>query len=247
MKNIIVISPKVSSQSARILAQNLGAYYENPYNTGNRNFEKYDLIFNYGFSHYFVHKGVVINKPAAIKIAIDKTMTFKKLKNQGITVPFTENYNEACKWIKQGDTVVARSTATGANGVGLKYCTTEEELEGTQATFWTKFVPHTHEFRVNVWRDNVISIYDKVRVEDGEGDKFEFVLYRGQENHPQMVALVKKVWDNTGLDWCGMDIICDKKGNLSLLEINSAPILYPFTVNKLVNLVTKEGVIGEKN
>lgn len=239
MSKIIVISPKVSSRSARILAQSLGAEYENPYNTGRRNFGKYDVVINYGFSREIAYSNV-INKPKNVAMAVEKTLTFQKLGLENITVPFTDKYKVALDWVKQGDVVVARATANEANGKGLTYCTTEEELEKTQAVLWTKFVPHTHEFRVNVWRDRVVSIYDKVRIKDGHNEKFEFILYKGQENHPQLIDLVQKVWKCIGLDWCGMDILCNKEGKLFLLEVNSAPILYPFTVNRLVNLINKE-------
>lgn len=243
--SIIVLSPDISEDSAKHLAEALGAKWENPYKTENRDFSKYDLIFKYGFSKAIKKKpiiGKVLNKTEATNIAMDKIAVFKVLEKEKITVPFTVDKDVARQWFKKGNVVVARSLVKGANGAGLVYCETEQKLENTEAIFWTKYIEHTNEFRVNIWRNKVISIYDKKR-KPHKGEKtelFDFILYKGQENHPQLVNMVQKVWENIGLDWCGIDILCTKGGELILLEINSAPILYPHTLKILTSLVRKE-------
>lgn len=235
MPKILVISPSVAKESAKLLAKALKADWENPYKTKHRDFTPYEYVFKYGFSRP-IKSNKVFNKTIATNKARDKLVFFELFKKDDITVLYTTEKEKALAWIKQGGCATAREFSKENNGKGLKFCTTEEDLDKFPAKFWTAFEPHTHEFRVNVWRDKVVSIYNK-EIKNGF---FKFTLYQGQEEQPQLVAMVKMVWDKLGLDWCGLDILCTEGGKLYLLEVNSAPILFPFTINKLVKLIKKE-------
>jgi len=228
----IVLSSKAGYESALALSEALECKYENPYETENRHFLGYDKVIKYGFSPGIVcDKGTtIINKTKSTVVALDKIKTFKLFPDK--SVPFTENIKEAAKWLKEGQ-VAARATATGHNSEGIVFCQTAEELLEADAKFFTKYVEHTNEFRVNVWRNKVVSVYDKVQT----GDLFSFKLFKGVEEQPQLVEFVQDVYDKTKLDWYGLDILRDKDGKLTLLEINSAPILYPYTLKKLVSLI----------
>ena len=237
MNNIVVLSPEVSKESAGILAEALGAKLEFPYKTENRDFNNYDYVFKYGFSKPIkAKKGCVFNKSKAVEISRDKVSTFNALKGLGITVDFTDDYPIARDWMKDGHTVVARKYSKESNGKGMSYCTSLGQLENTDAVFWTKCEYEAQELRVNLWHNRVISIYVKIK----ENDFFVFKLHKGMEEHPQLVNIANKVYDKIGLDFCGLDILNDKEGNLLLLEVNSAPILFPYTCNKLVACIKKE-------
>ena len=233
----IVISSKAGYESALALSEALGCAYENPFETDNRDFSKYSCVVKYGFSRpIHTKKGtLVFNKTKSTKIALDKVVTFELFKDDGIIVPYTTNIKEAAKWLKDG-MVVARATATGHNSDGVTFCQDAEDLLNAEATFFTKYIDHTNEFRVNCWRNKVVSVYDKVE----RKGLFSFELFQGVETQPQLVALVNKVFDKTSLDWFGMDVLRDKKGDLWMLEINSAPILYPYTLKKLTTIIKQE-------
>jgi glutathione synthase/RimK-type ligase-like ATP-grasp enzyme len=233
--NIVVISPKVAQESAQFLAESLGADYVNPYETDKRNFTGWDIVFNYGFSRK-IKSNKVFNNPENVQISRDKVACLQVLKGKCKTIDFTLSKEEASKWIEVGEIVVARAQVKGDNGKGLVYCYTQEDLNKTEAKFWTKYQDHTHEFRVNVWKGKVVSIYNKVR----KNDHFKFELYRGQEEHPQLVHIAKHCYDNIGLDWMGLDLLCTNKGELHFLEANSAPILFPYTCKRLINLIKQE-------
>lgn len=235
----IVLSSKAGQESASNLAEYLGCKYENPYETENRSYMEYTTVFKYGFSRPIkTKKGtLVLNKTESTLTALDKMKTFDLFKDDGVIVPYTTDIKQAAKWLKEG-MVVARATATGHNSEGIVFCQDAEDLLNAEAKFFTKYVDHTNEFRVNCWRNGVVSVYDKVQV----GEEFSFKLFKGVEEQPQLVALVNKIYEKTKLDWFGLDVLRDKKGNLWLLEVNSAPILYPYTLKKLATIIEKEQV-----
>ena len=237
--SIIVISPKVGEESAKLLAKKLKASYENPYETDKRDFRDYDVIFNYGFSRP-IKGNTVFNKNENINKARCKITTLSLLKDDDITVEFTQDKEEAIKWIKQHHIAVARDKAKATQGKGLAYCYTLEDIDNLPAKFWTKYYENTHEFRINTWRDKALAVYTKKH--DVKEGTFSFVKFDGVENHPQLQALVQKVYEKIGLDFSGIDVLRDEKGDLKLLEVNSAPILPEEEVNLLVKAV-KEAIV----
>lgn len=234
---IAVLTPEVSKESAEVLATALNADLIFPYVTEERDFTKYDYVFKYGFSKKIkAKKGATFNKTENINIARDKIQTFVTLKDENITVPMTLNKEQAVQWIKDGHNAVAREFSKEANGKGITYCTTIKELNTAPAIFWTKQIHEVQELRVYLWRNKVLSIYIK---DIGDGN-FIFKLNKGQEEHPQLVNMANKVYEKVGLDFCGLDVLTDVDGTLLLLEVNSAPILFPYTCKKLVSQIKQE-------
>lgn len=227
---ILVISPSIAKESAQALSEALAAEYMNPYETKRRKFLKHDIVVNYGFSRDIVGNKI-INTSKAVNIARDKIECFTRLKNVVPTVLMTTEREAAEKWIRSGRIVVARDRVKGDNGKGLTYCSTLKELVAcTEAKFFTRYIHHTNEYRVNVWRGKVLSVYDKIR----KAEHFKFNLLKGQDNHPQLAMFAEAVHKATELDWFGMDLIRTEKGTLFFLEVNSAPVLFPHTTAKLV-------------
>lgn len=242
MLNAIVISPKCASLSAKVLAEYLDLPYDNPYQSNRRDFLSYGHVINYGFSRD-IHANNLINRTRPIRNSINKIDTLSLLDDEDkIIVPFTLNKDTAFAWLDAGHSVVCRGRVDGSNSAGTMIVADAKDLNETPAQFWTQYVPHTNEYRVNLWRDKVVSVYDKVErdVGDGEGMCFSFELFQGQDEHPQLVALAKKVYDKIGLDWCGVDVLRGEDGHLHVLEVNSAPVLYPYTLRKLCNHIEQE-------
>lgn len=233
---IIVLHSKEGTDSAKFLADALNADYENPYQTEKTNYLNYTLVVKYGVSKKIkAPPGKVINKSLETLKAINKTQTFELLAKENVTVPYTKNKEIAKEWINSG-WVVARNTENQHNGKGMQYCTTKNEVELSTPIFWTKYVNHTNEFRIYCWKNKVLSIYDKK-----ENDNiFTFHLFKGAENHPQLQEMVNKIQKHIKLDWYGLDVLRDINGTLYLLEINSAPILFPYTRAKLLPHILKE-------
>jgi hypothetical protein len=238
MTKTVVLYTKVGEQSAHILAEALKADCENPYETDKRDFSNYDCIFKFGFSRPVkAVKGATINKAIPTQIAIDKLKTFDALIGCDITVAYTTDKTEAHNWLMDGHILVARRTSSGSNGDGLSYIQSITEFNNSDAVFWTKLIDEVQELRVYIWKKEVLSIY--VKTINNNSGVFDFKLIKKDDsyNHPQLVDLVNKVYNNIGLDFCGLDIITDTSGKLNLLEINSSPILFPYTVKQLVSKI----------
>jgi len=235
MKKAIILYPDIAKDSANELADALGIDRENPYETKNRHFLAYDTVIRYGFSRP-VAANSFINHRKGINRAINKLKVFSLLKDSVKTLEFTEDINVAKKWLKDGHYAVARAKGDSSNGIGVSYCDTLEELEEAPALFWTKYVFHEKEYRVNFWRDEVISVYDKIV----PNHDFKFKLMFSLTKHPQLLDFAEKIYDKIGLDFYGADFLCDEKGTLHLLEINSSPVLFPHTIKKLKAKLEKE-------
>lgn len=236
MKNLVVISPKVAKESAQALATALEADYINPYETKERKFSDYKYMFNYGFSRPTSGTKRKFNKAKEVQLSMDKELCFETVVGCVPTVKITKDKQEAYNWIKQGRIVVARLTTTGSNGEGLVFCSTKKELDLVDAPMYTRYIEHTNELRINIWRGQIISIYDK-KIENGF---FKFKLLQGFNNQPQAINIAKNLYERIGLDFMGADVLLTAKGNLYFLEANSAPVLFPYTIKRLVNLIKKE-------
>lgn len=236
---IAILCNDVSKESAEMLASALKAKLFNGKTTDKRDFTEFKAVFKYGFSGK-IKANTVFNKSIPTKIAIDKIATFQALQTENITVPFTQDITVAQDWINHHGTAVARELTKGCNAKGMVYCDRHNLLlSTTPAKFWTRYKYHTDEFRVNVWRGKVVSVYTKVMQEEEDGWRFKFTPFEGIEEHPQLVDIVQKVYNNIKLDWCGIDILRDVDGKLMVLEVNSAPLLIPETLKKLVKLIRK--------
>lgn len=238
MPKFVVISPEIAEESATYLAEHLGAEYINPYTKKEYHFpkKKYDFLFNYGVS--YPTTGVKkINKASAVNIAQDKIKCIQLLQGKVPTVSLTLSRKEAETWLAKGYIVVARTIVKGDNGKGLVYCKTKKQLDKVvDVKFFTRYLEHTNEYRINVWKGKVLSVYDKKR----KGLFFKFYLMKAQENHPQLAMFAEEAFKVTSLDWFGMDLLRTEDGLLHFLEVNSAPVLFPYTTIKLVENIKKE-------
>lgn len=232
---MLILSPKVGEESATILADFLEVKYENPYDTGNTDYRHVDVVFKYGVSKKIKAK-TVINKSKAVSKARDKLAIYTLFKGTEHEIPYTLDKEEAYPWLKNKGMVLARALIKGDNGKGITFCTTKKELDVAPAKFYTRFIPHDYEFRVNVWRNKIVSIYQKKR----NGDYFKFIFVKGDVTNDKLQSIVDKIHTEVGLDWYGMDVLVDKKGTFRLLELNSAPIMFPITVKRLAKILKEE-------
>ena len=158
-----IISPNVSKESAQQLAEVLGLnYYADRFN----DLRMFDTVINYGSTHNFLYNKV-INTPEAVQICKNKISTLKRLKDKCNTVIYTKEREVANSWREKDLCVVAREFETQSQNKGITFCLTKEKLDTAPAKFWTKYQYHTNELRINVFKDKIISVFDKQKQEDG--------------------------------------------------------------------------------
>lgn len=99
------------------------------------------------------------------------------------------------------------------------------------ATFFTEFIPHTKEYRLWTFRNEVLATYVKVMrfpekyVHFGNTHQNGFVtVFVDQEDVPKKLKdLAIQATKAVGLDFAGVDILHGKDGRYYVLEANSAP------------------------
>ena len=228
-----VISPNVSRESARNLAELLGANY---HAAEHNDLRMYDNVINYGSSHDFLFKKV-INHPAAVKICVNKLSTFKRIEKDCDVIPWTKDKAIARQWLDTDGCVVARANETGSQNSGLTFCENLSTFNAAPAKFYTRMFWHTNELRLNVYKGKLLTVYDKIRQKDGTW-KFHHVEVK---DYPKAIAdMITAIQKHIGIDLYGMDVLVNKKGQYRLLEVNTGAILHEETQIALVPILKKE-------
>jgi hypothetical protein len=235
MNKTVIISPKSTSKSARYLAEVLGADYCNPYKHDKTDFSSYEKVINWGISGGFAANSI-LNHFVAVGNAVDKIATFKLLEGHCKTLEWTTSLDQASKWIKAGNIVVARELINSSCTKGLDFIHEVKDLTNKPYKLFTKYIDGIGEFRVNVFKGKVVSILEKVQLED---NTYHHKLLYG-EPIKQITDMVKAVDTRLGLDYYGLDVIADEKHIYHLIEVNSAPSLFGTTATRFVKLLQKE-------
>lgn len=234
MKNICVIAPNVTKESASKLARELEIpFYKNEFS----DLRMFDTVFNYGSTIPFRFKKV-INRPEAVSICVNKISTFKRLKNCS-TISWTQSREQAREWFLKDGVVIIRKLETGAQGKGMVIAENQKTFDNNVGKFYSRVFNHAIELRVNVFNNKVLSVYEKRRTnENGEGF-FEFHFLDIKTKHPEVEKMIKDISNNIHIDFYGMDILVNSEGTYKLLEINSGPILQDETCNALIKEIAK--------
>ncbi len=201
-----------------------------------------------------IQKGVtILNKPTAVNIAANKLSTFQVLSRAGVPIPkFTTTFTEARQWLREGATVVERHELRGNSGEGIRIVNLDDSEMASElqsAPLYTKFIPKTAEFRVHVFRGEVIDYIQKKKsltINRTESfDKYVSSITRGWvfsrtdvRDIPEVRALAIKAVITLGLDFGAVDIVyCD--GIAYVLEVNCSPGLAGTTLVRYGNAICK--------
>jgi hypothetical protein len=95
--------------------------------------------------------------------AINKLHTLEALKRADVPcLDFTTEVGETtASWLTEDGRYIARRTLTGSSGAGLRVVSPESAGEAVPAPLYTRYYPKTHEFRVHVWKGQVIDFTQK--------------------------------------------------------------------------------------
>lgn len=191
----------------------------------------------------------ILNRPSAVTIASNKLSAFVALKSAGIRIPeFTTNFAEAQRWLNNYNVVVERHELRGNSGDGIRIVTlSDDEMESQlqYAPLYTKFIPKTAEFRVHVFRGQVIDYIEKKKQleinRDGTFNKYISSINCGWvfsrtnvRDIPEVRTLALKAVSALGLDFGAVDIVY-ADGLPYVLEVNTAPGLSGITLVKYAN------------
>jgi glutathione synthase/RimK-type ligase-like ATP-grasp enzyme len=229
---------KLGSVSAKRLARTLGTLRV----SASYNARRKDVIVNWGNSSppHFRWMEQDLNKPHAIALASNKLNTFLEFRNKSFTdIPdWTTNPSEAQQWLDLGLRVYCRTKLTNHSGNGIVICNDGDRL--TYAPLYTLHTKHKHEYRVHVFRGQVIDIQMKRRRNGalgGTGIRNHangWVYTRAEIAPPEELLLSSiKAVQLLNLDFGAVDIghrIIDNK--FFVFEVNTAPGLEGTTLDK---------------
>lgn len=191
----------------------------------------------------------ILNKPTAVNIAANKLSALQALKNAGIRIPdFTTEYREAQRWLNNYEVVVERHELRGNSGDGIRIVTLQDdemEQDLQYAPLYTKFIPKTAEFRVHVFRGEIIDYIEKKKVvperRPANFNKYISSITCGWvfshtnvRDIPEVRQLAIRAVMALGLDFGAVDIIY-ADGLPYVLEVNTAPGLSGVTLVKYAN------------
>lgn len=233
---------KMSSKSARLLARELRCTRVYP----DRNYHHYKnhIVVNWGNStvpFWYNPERIVMNHPYKVRNAVNKLTCFTTWAQDNVfhSYPdFTQYKETATDWIEQGHKVVCRTVLTGHSGKGIVIASTVDEL--VDAPLYTKFVKKDKEYRVHVFRDEVIDFTLKRKRAGHEGGVSGirnhangWVFTRQGVELPERIRITAiQAVKSLGLDFGAMDICLDTEGNPVAFEVNTAPGLEGTTLQK---------------
>lgn len=182
----------------------------------------------------------MLNKPWAIKNAVNKTRTFEILQKAGIpTVEWTTDMGDAIRWTLAGEIVVCRTMVGSFAGKGIVVAHSPQEL--VEAPLYTKFLKDTKEFRVHAINGKAVDTQekrtrrniDKVLINREIRSHHEgWVFCRKDVVKPKGLDQISiDAIQALGLDFGGVDVIYSNVTNKCyILEVNTAPGLEGSTI-----------------
>ena len=234
LKNIVIVPYKIGSRSAKIIQEKLKQ-------AGNKVLR--------------VRKGKPIprNTDYVLRwggnVSADKITVFNKLKSAGVSIPeYTTDMEVAKTW--EGK-IFARTLTRACAGRGIVICDKDTLVK---APLYTKFIDKDAEYRVHVFKGEVIDYSKKVFVQENDDLEFEeseylppdigshnngFIFIRKIKHLDDNINLALSAVKALGLDYGAVDIIRkDKKSYV--LEVNSACGMCETTSNAYTNAILKD-------
>ena len=179
----------------------------------------------------------------------DKLQQYQWFHQQGITsLEFTTSKDEASSWLEEGATVFARTLLRSSEGKGIVILEKGQQAALPNAGVFTKYKKKKREFRVHVFKDQVVHVLEKRKKAGYEKDRDTrirntangYVFCSDNVVEPvglrELALAASKV---TNSDFRGVDIGFNEKLNeLFVIEVNSAPGIQGTNVDRYVEVIT---------
>lgn len=167
-------------------------------------------------------------------------------KSQAIpALEFTQSLEEAKKWAANCP-IVCRKLTHASEGKGIVIAETAEAV--VLAPVYTKYRKKKREFRVHIFKDQVVHVLEKRRKAGYDGDADTkvrntangYVFCSENVVEPQGIReLALKASKVTASDFKGVDIgYNEQKKELFVIEVNSAPGIEGTNVQRYVDVIT---------
>ena len=217
----------------------------------------HQTVINWGSSNLppEVMKSNVINDPKAVSFCTNKLRFFQKVQEEGgqdIIPLWTTDPDVALDWISKSGAVCIRNVLQGHSGEGLVYIDGSNIKDFTRgAPLYTRYVKKRDEFRVHIFRGEVLDIQRKAlsteRANEAAAKDEDinwkirnlangFVYVRQGFTTPDFVVqAARNVVDMVGLDFGAVDVVQNGNDRAYVLEVNCAPGLEGTSIENYAN------------
>jgi glutathione synthase/RimK-type ligase-like ATP-grasp enzyme len=162
---------------------------------------------------------------------------------------FTANPNTVVDWLNEGNTVFGRKYLNASCGKGIVVIEPNNDAQIPILPVYTKYKKKKREFRVHVFKDQVVAVVEKKRRKEFNGERDTkirnlangYVFVQAVENEPEgLRTLALAASKVSPSDFRGVDIgYNEKKDQLFVIEVNSAPGIEGNNVNKYVEAIAQ--------
>lgn len=252
MKTVRILPYKMTSVSARLLAQELNVLRIYPDRNTYR-YKRNHLIVNWGLSVIpsclsRVPSDCILNHPDDVAISSNKISTFNRFSQQCFyCIPdWSCDRSVAEGWLDDGDIVYCRTTVTGHGGSGIVVAKSIDEI--VEAKLYTKGVANETEYRVHVFNGEIIDFVKKARRRNQDNQpshhirnyKQGWVFVREGVQLPQMVEeAARGAIKALGLSFGAVDVCQTTEGKACVFEVNTAPGIMNTSVERYAEAIRR--------
>ena len=187
--------------------------------------DSYGVLFNWGSTRNDRNAQSTLNKEEAVKISSDKVATLEALQRNKIRVPrFTKSYSEARDNFKFP--VYCRKNHL-SGGLGITIAENKEEI--VSADFYTEHLDVEAEYRVHVFRDEILCWAKKIPKDQysnkyirNHSKGYQFSLMDNDRIFSKLKEYAIQSIKAVGLDYGCIDCVLTKDKHFYVLETNSA-------------------------
>lgn len=183
---------------------------------------------------------------------VDKLTQYKYFKENNIpAVEFTESLDEALEWSLQGHTVMARTKTKGQTGSGIFVCLPQVDAFdfAEPVKVFTKYISHKREFRVNLFKGELVNVREKKKKTGFKGGDFHirnlangYTTAKCSSYPNQIVDIAKQASLCSSSDLIGVDIGYNELKDFAfVIEVNSGPSIEGSSVQDFVEAIKKHG------
>ena len=164
---------------------------------------------------------------------VDKISQYRWFEENNIpALEFTTEARVVQEWIEEGHTVFGRKLLNASCGNGITVISPDDEAF-VSCPVYTKYKKKKREFRIHVFKDQVVSIVEKKKRKEFAGERDTkirnlangYVFCQTVENEPEgLRSLALAAAQVSPSDFRGVDIGYNERNDeLFVIEVNSAP------------------------
>lgn len=182
--------------------------------------------------------------------SINKLQQFNWFKANNIpALEYTTDKQVVADWVGADCTVFGRKYLNSSCGKGIVIIDKTTTGDVPTCPVYTKYKKKKREFRVHVFKDQVVAVVEKKRRKEFNGERDTkirnlangYVFVQAVENEPEgLRALALAASKVSPSDFRGVDIgYNEKKDELFVIEVNSAPGIEGTNVNKYIEAMVQ--------